>query len=82
MPFIDPRDARSAADAAAVRSWAVKVIISMAVLSAVAVLIRLLSRRIRHQKLWWDDWLCIISMVGPCFSGFYSHFTDLFCLLV
>lgn len=46
------------------RGWAIRVIVAMTILSAATVSIRVISRRIRRQKLWWDDWLCIISMVS------------------
>lgn len=35
----------------------------MAGLAALAVSLRLLARYERKQKLWWDDWLIMFSMV-------------------
>lgn len=46
------------------QGWAIRVIIGMTILSVVTVTVRIISRRMRRQKLWWDDWLCIISMVS------------------
>ena len=33
-------------------------------LSTTAVLLRFLSRRIARTKLWWDDWLTVVALVG------------------
>ena len=38
--------------------------IALIVLSTIAVIFRLISRRIAHVKLWWDDYLTIIALVG------------------
>lgn len=46
------------------RAWAIGVIVAMTILSAASVVVRIISRRIRRQKLWWDDWLCVTSMVS------------------
>jgi hypothetical protein len=43
--------------------WTVQVVTSMTVLSVVCVGLRLFSRYLKGQKLWWDDWLIIFSMV-------------------
>lgn len=56
--------ARGDASENGMRAWATSVIIAMTILSASTVAIRVISRRIRRQKLWWDDWLCITSMVS------------------
>lgn len=45
--------------------WTLQVVISMTVLALLSVGLRLLSRHIKVQKLWWDDWLILFSMV--CF---------------
>lgn len=63
MVSMDARPS-TAPDAIAVRKWTVEVLISMMVLSMAAIGMRLLSRHIRNQKLWWDDWLCIVAMVS------------------
>lgn len=43
--------------------WTVQVVASMMALAAVAVGVRLLSRRLKQQRLWWDDRLIIFSFV-------------------
>lgn len=43
--------------------WAAATTISVTVLAFVSVCLRLLSRWERKQKLWWDDWMIIWSMV-------------------
>lgn len=45
--------------------WLVAVVVSMTVLALVAVGLRLLSRRMKHQQLWLDDKMIMFSMV--CF---------------
>lgn len=52
---IDPTESR--------QSWLIAVISVMEGLALLSVALRLISRRIRAQKLWWDDWLIILSMV-------------------
>lgn len=34
------------------------------VLSILAVALRLISRRLAHLSLWWDDYFVILAMVG------------------
>lgn len=46
-----------------IQPWTVQVVASMTVLAVVAVGLRLVSRHIMGQKLWWDDWMIIFSMV-------------------
>ena len=43
--------------------WTVEVVASVTVLATVAVILRLLSRHIKAQKLWWDDYMIIFSLV-------------------
>lgn len=43
--------------------WTVEVVVSVTVLATVTVLLRLLSRHIKAQKLWWDDYMIIFSLV-------------------
>ena len=45
-----------------IQPWTVEVIVSVTVLSAVAVALRLLSRHIKGQKLWWDDYMILFSL--------------------
>lgn len=42
--------------------WTVQVVASVTVLATVAVLLRLLSRHLNAQKLWWDDYMVIWSL--------------------
>ncbi|KAL2173740.1 uncharacterized protein P884DRAFT_211066 [Thermothelomyces heterothallicus CBS 202.75] len=42
--------------------WTVAVVASVTVLAVVAVALRLLSRYIKAQKLWWDDYMIMFSM--------------------
>ncbi|KAK4459324.1 hypothetical protein QBC42DRAFT_312104 [Cladorrhinum samala] len=43
--------------------WTVQVVTSMTVLALVCVALRLFSRHLKGQKLWWDDWLIIFSLL-------------------
>lgn len=47
--------------------WLIGVVASLAALSALFVGLRLLCRRRLQQKLWWDDWLIILSMACNLF---------------
>ncbi|KND95322.1 hypothetical protein TOPH_00002 [Tolypocladium ophioglossoides CBS 100239] len=42
--------------------WSVQVIASATVLAVVAVALRLLSRRLKRQQLWWDDGMIVFSV--------------------
>jgi hypothetical protein len=50
-----------------IQPWLVQVVTAMTILVVVSVALRLVSRRIMGQKLWWDDWMILFSMV--CTSG-------------
>lgn len=59
--------------------WAIATTASVTGLALLAVGLRLLSRYERKQKLWWDDWMIIFSMV--CIHPFihpymYIQLTD------
>ncbi|KAL2023524.1 hypothetical protein VTK56DRAFT_2132 [Thermocarpiscus australiensis] len=54
LPGYDPND---------LQPWTVQVVASMTVLSVVSVGLRLLSRHIKAQKLWWDDYMIIFSQL-------------------
>lgn len=54
LPGFDPHN---------IQPWTVAVVVSMTVLSLVSVALRLISRRIKAQSLWWDDWMMIFCMV-------------------
>ncbi|KAL2261102.1 hypothetical protein VTK26DRAFT_4703 [Humicola hyalothermophila] len=43
--------------------WTVQVVASMTALATAAVMLRLLSRHIKGQELWWDDYMIIFSLV-------------------
>ena len=38
--------------------------ITLIPLSVIAVLLRFLSRRLAKTRLWWDDWLAVVALVG------------------
>lgn len=53
------------------RTWIVLCVTWTTIFAFLAISLRLWSRRIRRQKLWWDDYLIIFSMVGRTyFSDF------------
>ena len=39
------------------------------VLATVAVILRFVARRLRHLKLWYDDWLCLVAWL--CVTAFF-----------
>jgi hypothetical protein len=43
--------------------WTVAVVVSVTVLATVAVGMRLFSRYLKAQKLWWDDYMIVFSQV-------------------
>lgn len=47
-----------------IQPWAYSVIATTTVLSLGITGLRLLSRRLRKQGLWWDDWLIIFAQVS------------------
>lgn len=46
------------------RAWIIVVVTWMMTLACVSIILRVLSRRVRKQKLWWDDYLVMFSMVS------------------
>ena len=46
-----------------IQPWTVKVVVSMTILSLASCALRLCSRWLKGQKLWWDDYLILFSMV-------------------
>ena len=44
--------------------WTVSVVVSMTILALASVGLRLISRRIKGQPLWWDDYMILFSMVS------------------
>lgn len=65
MPFKDEANIPGVPNytPAQMRTWALVVASVMSFLAATSIVLRLLSRRIRQQKLWWDDKLIMFSMV-------------------
>ncbi|KAK0388882.1 hypothetical protein NLU13_5125 [Sarocladium strictum] len=49
-------------DADNLQPWTVRVVVSMTVLALTSVGLRVLSRRLKSQPLWWDDWMVLFSM--------------------
>lgn len=64
VPAMQSISARATPAENGVRAWAIRVVTAMTIMSALTVAVRVISRRMRRQKLWWDDWLCIVSMVS------------------
>lgn len=56
---------QGAVDAENLQPWTIAVTISVTLLALVSVALRLLARREKRMKLWWDDWMIIFSMVSP-----------------
>ncbi|KAH6857044.1 hypothetical protein B0I37DRAFT_89178 [Chaetomium sp. MPI-CAGE-AT-0009] len=46
-----------------IQPWTVEVVASVTVLAVVSVALRLLSRHLKGQKLWWDDYMIIFSLL-------------------
>ncbi|KAH7126037.1 hypothetical protein EDB81DRAFT_203112 [Dactylonectria macrodidyma] len=53
LPGYDPHN---------IQPWTMQVVISMTVLALTCVGLRLVSRHLKGQKLWWDDWVLLFSM--------------------
>ena len=47
------------------RTWLLIVVSWMTTLAILCIFLRLISRRITKQKLWWDDYMIMFSMVSP-----------------
>ncbi|VUC20934.1 unnamed protein product [Clonostachys rosea] len=45
-----------------IQPWILGTVISVTLLALVSVALRLIARRLKNQKLWWDDWMIILSM--------------------
>ncbi|KAK1716691.1 hypothetical protein CaCOL14_000394 [Colletotrichum acutatum] len=54
LPGYDPQN---------IQPWTVEVVVSVTVLAVLAVVLRLISRQTKGQKLWWDDYLIVWSML-------------------
>ncbi|KAI1069844.1 hypothetical protein LB507_007984 [Fusarium sp. FIESC RH6] len=46
-----------------IQPWTVEVVVSMTVLALLSCVLRLYSRHLKAQKLWWDDYVILFSMV-------------------
>jgi len=46
-----------------IQPWTVSVVTSVTILALLSVGLRLTSRRIKGQPLWWDDYMIVFSMV-------------------
>ncbi|KAJ4138334.1 hypothetical protein NW768_002157 [Fusarium equiseti] len=46
-----------------IQPWTVEVVVSMTVLALISCVLRLYSRHLKAQKLWWDDYVILFSMV-------------------
>ncbi|KAI6779238.1 uncharacterized protein J7T54_007765 [Emericellopsis cladophorae] len=42
--------------------WTIQVVVSVTVLALCSTVLRVVSRRLNSQKLWWDDWMILFSM--------------------
>ncbi|KAM0563171.1 hypothetical protein ACHAPJ_000887 [Fusarium lateritium] len=49
-------------DKNSIQPWTVEVVVSMTVLALVSCALRLYSRHLKAQKLWWDDYVILFSM--------------------
>lgn len=45
------------------RDWALIIASVMSFLAGLSIVLRYISRRIRKQPLWWDDYMIAFSMV-------------------
>lgn len=50
-------------DGDSLRPWMARVLVSMTLLTILATALRIWSRRLNHQSLWWDDWLAMFNLV-------------------
>ncbi|KAK1584958.1 uncharacterized protein LY79DRAFT_559905 [Colletotrichum navitas] len=58
LPGYDPQN---------LQPWIVQVVVSVTLLAVLAVALRLYSRQVKGQQLWWDDYLIVWSMVWNLF---------------
>jgi nicotinamide riboside transporter PnuC len=55
-------------DSTNLQPWTIATVATVTALAFVTVCLRLLARFERAQKLWWDDYMIIFSMVGTLSS--------------
>lgn len=60
-------------DPDSLQPWTVAVVVSVTVLALLAIGLRLLSRRLNRQPLWWDDKMIVFSMVSSFFFFCARH---------
>lgn len=56
-----------------IQPWTVEVVVSMTVLALLSCVLRLYSRHLKAQKLWWDDYVILFSMVRTFLSQIYAQ---------
>lgn len=56
-----------------IQPWTVEVVVSMTVLALVSCALRLYSRHLKAQKLWWDDYVILFAMVRTFLSQIHSR---------
>lgn len=47
------------------RRWLIKIVCSSVTVVTLVVALRLFSRRLMRQKIWWDDYFIIVALVNP-----------------
>lgn len=65
VSLLDAMESFAGADG--MRPWLIAVVVSMAVLSVAFVALRLIGRRLMRQRMWWDDWMILISVASNQF---------------
>lgn len=65
-------------DTAGPRKWLLTIVCSSVVLVILFAVLRITSRRLMRQKIWWDDYLILITVVRshsahPCLYIYISH---------
>lgn len=63
------------------QQWSIATTASVTVLAFVTVCLRLLARYERKQKLWWDDYMIIFSMVSIRASSYEIPISSLLTVL-
>lgn len=58
MAIDEPKDAPDSW-----QPWLEHVLVAMTLLAMLATSLRIISRRLNRQALWWDDWLAVWNMV-------------------
>ena len=45
-------------------------------IASLAIILRLVSRKLSHAGFWWDDWLAVIALVSHSISSTSGHSRD------